>query len=121
MEKKLISFFLVLITFISLFFLTPGVILAHPPSSLTLSYDPGTQILDVVAKHNVKNPESHFMQKFKVFVDDRGIYELVTSLQFSESTAKVSFYLPDLKAGAEITVEAECSKFGSRKQSIKVQ
>ena len=121
MDKKLISFFSVMITLISLFFLSPGAILAHPPSGLTLSYDPVTQILDVLAKHNVKDPDSHFIAEFKVFVDDKQIYELGTSVQFSESTAKALFYLPDLKPGAEITVEAECSKFGSSKQSIKVK
>lgn len=121
MDKKITRYFSVMIAIISLFFLSPGAILAHPPSDLTLSYDPATQILDVLAKHNVKNPESHFIDEFKVFVDDKQIYELGTSVQFSESTARALFYLPDLKAGTEITVEAECSKFGSRKQSIKVK
>ncbi len=121
MDKKLVSLFSVMIILISLFFLSPGAILAHPPSGLTLSYDPATQILDVLAKHNVKNPESHFIAEFKVFVDDKQIYELEASVQFSESTGKALFYLPDLKAGAEITVEVECNKFGSSKQSIKVE
>lgn len=110
---------LILILFL-MSFLNPAILMAHPPSSLIVNYDPETEILDVVAKHSVKNPQNHFVDKFRVFVDSKRMFELEISVQFSDTKAMGIFYLPALQKGSKITVEAECNKFGSRKKTLTV-
>jgi len=104
-----------------LFLMIPGILWAHPASSLDLTYDKDSSILEVVASHGVSDVSSHYIDRFEVFLDGKRYCELEVVQQFSLTEAVALFKLPVLKSGVLIEVEVDCNKFGKRKASVTVE
>jgi hypothetical protein len=94
---------------------------AHPPSDIKISYDPATKILHAVIYHNVSTPDSHFIKKVDVGLNDKEIIEQRISRQDNYTTQTVSYLMPDVKPGDTLSVEAYCSISGKLEKEIKVQ
>jgi hypothetical protein len=98
-----------------------GAALATPPDSISLKFDPVTQILASTIYHPVKsNPSEHFIAK--VVVDVNGAV-MVTQTFKSQTDTKVqeaSYVLVDVKEGDKVGLTAVCSLFGQLKQVLAV-
>ncbi len=91
---------------------------AHPAKKIELKWDEGTSVLDVSILHPVKNTANHYINKIVVSVDGKVIEERILKSQSDPKTEHVLFEIKDLKKGSKIEVEATCSVFGKRKESI---
>jgi hypothetical protein len=94
---------------------------AHPPSDIIISYDAKTKILQAVIKHNVNNPESHFIKKVDVGSNGEEIIEHKISRQDNFASQTVSYLIPDAKVGDTISVEGYCSISGKFKKEIVIK
>ncbi|MDD5006298.1 MAG: hypothetical protein PHS93_07395 [Candidatus Omnitrophica bacterium] len=93
---------------------------AHPPSDITITFDPASKILKAVITHQVVNPQNHFIKKVDVGLNDKEIISQEISRQDNNTTQTVSYLIPDAKEGDVLSVEAYCSISGALKKEIKV-
>jgi len=107
---------IVLVVFFSIFSIS---LMAHPPKSVTVTYNEGK--LKIVVVHKVKDPTSHYIKTIKISVDGNVVKELKYTSQTSVEQQVVEENLPDIKAGSTIKVKATCSQFGFRNGELKVQ
>lgn len=113
--KKVIEFLLV-----AVFVTICSVAYAHPPSDITISYDPAAKILKAVITHQVSNPANHYIKKVDVGLNGKEIIEHVISKQDNNTAQTVMYLIPDAKAGDVLSVEAYCSISGKLLKEIKV-
>lgn len=113
MKKNRIILFLLIMC---LFLTTQA--FSHPASKVILSVE--GNVLHVTVQHNVGNPQTHYINKIIVTLNEK---EIITQLFFlqTDNTQKVSYTIPSLKSGDTITVEASCSRVGIRKGTIVVK
>ncbi len=89
---------------------------AHSPSNVTLSYDFGTQTLEVTVSHTVSDP-SHFIVQIQILKNDVSqIIQTYTS-QTSDSQHVDSFNIA-ASNGDVLKVTATCSIAGSSTNQI---
>jgi len=91
---------------------------SHPASKVSLSLE--GKVLNVTVAHNVSNPENHYINEILVFLNDKEIIKQVFFVQTND-TQKVSYTIPSLKTGDEITVKTNCSNGGKRSETIVVK
>lgn len=107
-----------------LFFLgaLAGVALAHPPSSINVTFDLETQVLRVAIPHGVPNPRGdHYIDKVVVSLNGQEVISQLIGSQYSPQEQVVLYQLIDAQKGDKIEVYAKCSKFGDRKVSFEVK
>jgi len=92
---------------------------AHPPSSIVLSFDYDTQILNITVPHGVSNPQGdHYIDFLTVSLNGK---EIITQQFFSQAEGReqVALYkIVDAKKGDTIQVYARCNKFGDKKEAL---
>lgn len=93
---------------------------AHPPQDIKITFDPSAKMLTAVITHNVSNPQNHYIAKVDVVINGKEIIEHKISRQDSNTNQAVSYFIPDLKAGDTVSVEAYCSISGKLEKEIKV-
>lgn len=113
--KKIISFVLV-----CLFVFSFSFAYAHPPSDITITFDPSTKMLKAVIVHQVSNPVSHYIYKVDVGLNGKEILTQKISRQDNNNTQTVTYLIPDARPGDTISVEGYCSISGSLEKEIKV-
>ena len=94
---------------------------AHPPSDIIITYEPATKILHAVIMHNTSNPESHYIKKVDIGLNNKEIIEHKISREDNNTSQTVSYLIPDAKIGDKISVEAHCSISGKLKKEIEVK
>jgi desulfoferrodoxin (superoxide reductase-like protein) len=94
---------------------------AHPPSDITITYDPQTKILRAVIMHNTSNPESHYINKVDIVLNGKEIIEHEISRQDNNTSQAVSYLIPDAKTGDKLSLEAYCSISGELRKEIEVK
>ena len=90
----------------------------HPPSDMKITYDSKTKILTALIMHNVGDVKKHYINKIDVGLNGREIISQAISQQDSGISQKVSYLIPDVKAGDKISVEAYCSISGKLEKGI---
>ena len=113
MRKNIIFLFLVMLF---LMFSMQG--FSHPASKVTLSTE-GT-VLHITVNHDVGSSENHYIKEILVFLNEKEIIRQIFSIQ-TNNTQEVSYTIPSLKPGDEITVSANCSRAGKRSETIIVK
>lgn len=113
MKKNVIFLFLLI-----MFLFLPIQAFSHPASKVILSVE--GNILHVTVQHNVGNPQTHYINKIIVTLNEKKIITQLFFLQ-TDNTQKASYTIPSLKSGDTITVEASCSRVGIRKGTIVVK
>lgn len=91
----------------------PVAVYAHPPSTMTLSYNLETQDLFVNLSHQVSDPATHYISQ--VEIKKNGV--LYNTSFYSDQPTSDSFsyiYKVTATAGDSIEVYAECNLGGSR-------
>ena len=114
---KRIAAFLVFFTF----FMAVSVVYAHPPSDIKITFDPKTKMLQAVIVHSTSNPLSHYIKKVDVGLNGREIIEHSISREDNNQTQTVSYFIPDVKDGDILSVEAYCNISGKLKKEIAVK
>jgi len=111
-----IAVFMLLCFFVAFY----SVAFAHPPSDISITFNPQTKILKAVIMHRVSNPEKHFINKIDVALNGKEIIEHRISRQDDNATQTASYLIPDVKAGDILSVEGYCSISGKLEKKIKV-
>lgn len=114
MKKKAIFLFMV-ISFLS------GMVYAHPPSDIKITFNPDTKMLQAVIYHNTSNPLNHYIKKVDVSLNGKEIIEHQISREDNNETQTVSYLIPDAKDGDSLSVEGHCSISGKLKKEITVK
>jgi len=114
--KKKILFLLLFICLVS-----TSIVYAHPPKDIEIFYDPATKILIAIIMHDTSNPLGHYIKKVDVGLNDREIIQQMISKQDNNNSQKISYYIPDAKAGDRISVEGYCSISGKLQKQITVK
>lgn len=94
------------------FLLISKILLSHPPSDIKVDFDLENRLVKVVVPHKVKNPNDHYIYELKVTINNKKIIEQYTKQQFDNNDQKFFYIIPELKEGDEISIFAECNKFG---------
>jgi desulfoferrodoxin (superoxide reductase-like protein) len=96
------------------------VALAHPPSSITLTYDLKNHILKADIMHNSRNIEKHFIAKVTVTLNGNQIVQQQFQSQFNNDEQQALYFIIDAKKGDEIAVTGACVIYGQITQKLKV-
>jgi desulfoferrodoxin (superoxide reductase-like protein) len=107
MKKCLLIFFAVL-------FLGTTAAFAHPPKSVTVTYDKDTKMLLVSFVHNVDNPMNHYIKQIVVTINKKNVITQNNFHQESKDGGSFSYKIIDAKAGDTITASAQCSVYGKK-------
>jgi len=98
-----------------------GIVYAHPPKDIEISYEPTTRVLTAVIIHDTSNPLGHYIKKVDVGLNDQEIIEQMISRQDNVNSQRVSYLIPDAKPGDRLSVEGYCSISGKLKKEIIVK
>jgi len=115
--EKMKSIVVVLALFI--LSVTAGPALAHPPSDIIITYDPVSKTLQAVIKHQVSNPQRHFIKKVDVSLNGKEILIQHLTKQDSNDGQTVHYVISDVKDSDILAVEAYCSITGKLKKEKK--
>jgi len=113
MRNKIFFLFLVM-----LLFMLSAQVFSHPASKVTLLVE--GKVLQVTVNHNVGNAENHYTEEILVFLNDKEIIRQIFFMQTGD-VQKVSYTIPSLQPGDEVTVNTNCSRGGKRSGSITVE
>ncbi|MBU0548220.1 MAG: hypothetical protein KJ710_07045 [Candidatus Omnitrophica bacterium] len=113
MKKKILFLFISLVS--------ASIVYAHPPKDIEISYDPATKILTAVVMHDTSNPLGHYIKKVDVGLNDQEIIQQVISMQDNNNSQRVSYFIPDVKAGDRLFVEGYCSISGKLEKQMTVK
>ncbi len=91
-------------------------VMAHPPKNIVIDVK-GSNI-SLAIEHQVKDPAGHYIDDVIVSVNGKKMItqKLIRQEDGNSQTAVYNF--PGLKKGDTISVEADCNKFGKKKQEI---
>lgn len=116
MKKKMLKTSLILVTLLVL----ATSIKANSPSSIDLSYDYDTKILDVKVFHSVSDANTHYIETLEIYVNDVLNISQGFTNQNTTSYLEVSFSI-SVDYGDTIKVTAHCNIAGSITDQIVVQ
>ena len=94
---------------------------AHPPSAVTLVFDPATKTISVSAEHAVSRPKFHFIKKIDVSVNGKQVKEFTFLEQENKMRQRATYVLADIKADDIIAVKATCNLIGSKEEKLTVK
>ncbi|MGC9315740.1 MAG: hypothetical protein ACP5G4_08990 [bacterium] len=97
-----------------------GLVMAHGASDVELNFDEENSILTVTVEHSVSDPTSHYIDEIVVELNGEEIIKQTFNKQTDGDFQLVSYVIIDAKAGDEIEVISNCSKFGKKKAKITV-
>lgn len=107
--------------FVCLFLAVCSTAYAHPPSDIIITFDNKTKTLSAVIMHNVSNPASHFIRKVDIALNGKDIITHTFSRQDNNVSQTVSYFVPDVKTGDILSVEAHCSISGKLEKEIEIK
>jgi hypothetical protein len=98
---------------------SPLLVAAHSPSSMSLEYDFGTQILTVTISHTVTNPASHYIENITVYKNDVKVASRLYTSQADSTTASDTISIT-AEDGDVLRVWAECVQGGTVQNTLTV-
>ena len=105
----------------TVFVLLAGAVYAHPPTDITINYDPATQIVTAVIIHPVKDTTKHFINKADVSLNGREVVSLPFQQQETKVSQTVNYKLTGAKAGDVISIEGYCNLSGKLAKELKIK
>ena len=117
MNTKKLSYLSIL--FLSLLFLQASPVNAHAPSSVTLDYDFGTQVLTVEVDHGVGDVNTHYI--IQIVVEKNSVEFTTRDYTAQDTTSGMSdtFDVPTVD-GDVLRVIATCNAIGQHANTITV-
>ncbi|MBN2545363.1 MAG: hypothetical protein JXB50_06180 [Spirochaetes bacterium] len=113
------------IAIILLLMIFSGLIFAHAPSEITLSYNKNTNMLSInvvhpIASTKAPNPMKHFIKDISVSVNGKTVIVETIAFQQSEK-GEISTFLLKVKSGDKVSVKAVCSISGLKISEIVIK
>jgi len=96
-------------------------VMGHPPSNVTASYDPASQVLTVVIFHNTVAPAAHFVKKASLTVNGKEFLAQSFGSQYDKQRQVVMAVIPGLKTGLSFIVKADCNLWGTLEKELRVE
>jgi len=93
---------------------------AHPPSRITLNFDPATHILKVTMDHEVKDTAKHFINRVEIVWNELEAVRQDFAVQLDSGKQEALYLLPGAKPGDKITVTAHCNVYGKKKEAFQL-
>ena len=115
MKKR---FYLILVTVL---FLIPGFIAAHPAQKVDVVFDPVTHILQIRIDHNVKDAARHFIEAVTVTLNGEELVIQKLNAQDDLTGLDLIYKLNTVKTGDEIIVSAKCNIMGKKSGKLKIE
>jgi desulfoferrodoxin (superoxide reductase-like protein) len=116
---KLRKSLLIILLAVSTLVLITSTIQAHSPSTMNLQYDFASKTLDVTVTHDVADPNTHYIEEIKIWVNDILNQTRPYTSQDSNSQHQDTFTVPAVD-GDVIKVQAICNIAGSVTDEITV-
>lgn len=116
-KSRVIYIILGIFTLFTVMSLMQNDVSAHPPQSVTLSYDLETKVLAVTVTHK-RFSGSHYINKVEIKKNNASVASHSYTNQPSETFTYT--YQIDAVIGDVIEVKVTCSKFGSTSEKITV-
>ena len=101
------------------FIVSAGSAFAHPPKSVTLSWNP-SGALGVNVSHSVNDPVKHYVYRIIVYVNNNRVAQKEYNSQPNGDGLTDTFSLGALPSGTTIKAEAFCVIMGSTTGSLTV-
>ncbi|GAB6280520.1 MAG: hypothetical protein STSR0007_05970 [Thermovirga sp.] len=92
--------------------------LSHPPASLDLDYAADEGVLSISIAHSVGDVATHYIKNIKVSVDGRQTADLHYVSQGDKGGEKILVTIGWFGKGTQISVIAECSRFGTLNRKL---
>ncbi len=93
---------------------------AHPPKSVSASWDSGQHALTVTSEHNVNDVAKHYILSLTVFDGNKQILMKQYSKQGSPEQFSDTVLLNDVKPGTKLRIQVTCNIMGSKETQITV-
>jgi hypothetical protein len=100
-------------------FLSPSIILAHPPKGLSAVYDASTQKLTVRIDHGSMFPSAHYINKVEVKKNAQVVISQAYKSQPDKSPFEYTYEISS-NEGDILEITASCNLYGSKTISITV-
>ncbi len=97
----------------------PLIIKADPPKKILLNYTAETHTIKIEAVHPVKNVQKHYIDLVSIYVNGKEVKTVKPVSQTSKESEILEVVVPQIVAGCEVTVKAQCNEFGTKKETQK--
>ena len=94
---------------------------AHPPKSVTATYDRATKSVTIIAEHQVKDVAAHYIDEIEIEVNGKNVAKAEYKVQSSLESHQAVIVIGDVAPGSKIEVDASCNKFGSKSVKFTAQ
>lgn len=115
MNKKTIPVLALVIILI-----TAAAAFAHPPKSISASWDASTNILNVTAQHSVNDPAKHYVLSLTIFEGNKQLIQKQYTSQSSADQFRDSVALDGFTSGTVIRIQAVCNIMGSAEREFTI-
>jgi hypothetical protein len=109
----------IMITLFMVVVSSPLSVSAHSPGSIELDFDYDAQVLTVIFRHSVSNPNSHYVNQIEIWKNDVS-YTTRTYDSQTNSTTQMDTFDVDAEDGDVLRVTGTCNQGGSRTGQITV-
>jgi desulfoferrodoxin (superoxide reductase-like protein) len=93
---------------------------AHPPSRITVHFDPATYILKVTMHHEVKDTVKHFINRIEIVWNEQEAVRQDFIVQLDSGKQEALYIMPGAKPGDKITVTSHCNVYGKKKEAFQL-
>ena len=94
---------------------------AHPPTKIETAFDHNSKVLYATITHPVDDPVDHFIKKVRIMLNGQEIIRHKISKQDNALIQAVSYMIPDVQSGDEVSIEAYCSIDGTWTEKIQLK
>lgn len=97
-----------------------AVAFAHPPKSISASWDSANSILNVTVQHNVNDPAKHYVLSLTIFEGNKQLLQKQYTRQTSSEEFRDSIALSGLSSGTKIRIQVVCNIMGSTEKEFTI-
>lgn len=108
MKKRAMTVLILAVTL-----LTAATAFAHPPKSVSASWDASGQILNVTAEHSVNDQAKHYVLSLTIFEGNKQLLQKQYSSQNSAERFSDRVALKGVPSGTKIRVQVVCNIMGA--------
>lgn len=101
-------------------FLAAGAAYAHPPKNIDAEWNNDDSILTVTAKHNVNDPEKHYILSMSIYEGNNQLIQKQYTKQDSAEGFKDSVVLTGIPSGTKLRIQVLCNIMGSAEAEFTV-
>ena len=104
----------ILLTAVSILFVLSCTAFAHPPKSITASWNASQETLSVTAEHSVEDAAKHYILSLTILDGTKQLVMKQYSKQNSTDGFSDSLILKGMKSGTKLRIQLVCNIMGSK-------